>query len=32
MVIFGELYASVRGYPCSLYDEWGREKGSKWGD
>ena len=32
MEIHGELYASVRGYPCSLYDEWGREKGSKWGD
>ena len=33
MEIFGELYASVRGYPCSLYDEYGRENsGSKWGD
>ena len=32
MEIHGELYASVRGYPCSLYDEYGREKGSKWGD
>lgn len=32
MVIFGELYASVRGYPCRLYDEYGREKDSKWGD
>lgn len=32
MVIFGEFYASVRGYPCSLYDEYGREKSSKWED
>lgn len=32
MVIHGELYASVRGYPCSLYDEYGRENGGKWED
>lgn len=32
MVIFRELYVSARGRECSFYDEYGREKGSKWGD